>query len=64
VVVRVLGAEQPSKPSQSARDFLQQRLQGGVKRSADMLKPVRSLQPAHIAMQQRWQPASQPKRRR
>lgn len=51
VVVRVLRPEEPSQASQSARDFLQQRL-GGVKRSADMLKPVRALQPAHIAQRQ------------
>jgi len=52
VVVRVLRPDQPSQASQSARDFLQQRLMGGVKRSADMLKPVRALQPAHVAQRQ------------
>ena len=57
VVVRVLNAQQAGKPSQAARDFLQQRLQAGVKRSADMLKPARSLQPAHMAQQQ-WRQAS------
>lgn len=55
VVVRVLGTEQPSQPSQSARDFLRQRLVGGVKRSADMLKPARSLQPPRIALRQQQQ---------
>lgn len=53
VVVRVLNAEQRTKASQTARDFLQKRLYAGVKRSADMLKPARSLQPAHIAAQRR-----------
>lgn len=52
VVVRVLRPDQPTQASQSARDFLQQRLMGGVKRSADMLKPVRALQPAHVAQRQ------------
>lgn len=51
VVVQVLGADLGRKPSQSAQDFLRQRL-GGVKRSADMLKPARALQPAHIAQRQ------------
>ena len=61
VVVRVLNAQQPSQASQSARDFLQQRLQAGVKRSAEMLKPVRPMQPtAHVQLQT----APAPKRRR
>ena len=50
VVVRVLGAEAESQPSASARDFLQQRL-AGVKRSADMLRPARSFQPAKMQAQ-------------
>ncbi|KAI3428188.1 hypothetical protein D9Q98_006568 [Chlorella vulgaris] len=53
VVVRVLNVEQRTKASQTAREFLQKRLYAGVKRSADMLKPARSLQPAHIAAQRR-----------
>ena len=52
VVVRVLASEQPNQPSQSARDFLQQRLTAGVKRSADMLKPARALQPRSLAQRQ------------
>lgn len=52
VVVRVLRPDQPGQASQSARDFLQQRLLGGVKRSADMLKPVRALQAPHVAQRQ------------
>ena len=48
VVVRVLGAQPTMQPSQSAQDFLQQRLQVGVKRSAQMLRPARTLQPAWI----------------
>ena len=50
VVVRLLDAEAESKPSASARDFLQQRL-AGVKRSADMLRPARSFQPAKMQAQ-------------
>lgn len=68
VVVRVLGAEQRPAASQSARDFLQQRLQAGVKRSAQMLRPARALQPgwmkqrdaAHQAAAQRQRPKAQP----
>jgi hypothetical protein len=73
VVVRVLDAEAESKPSASARDFLQQRL-AGVKRSADMLRPARSFQPAKMQaqaaarrqpqqpQQQQQQPHQQPRR--
>ena len=61
VVVRVLGAEADRQPSASARDFLQQRL-AGVKRSADMMRPARSFQPAKMQEQAvaRRQPRQQP----
>lgn len=62
VVVRVLGAEEAAAASESAKAFLQQRLSAGVKRSADMLKPVRSLQPAHL-VQRAQQLAQRPPRR-
>lgn len=68
VVVRVLGAEQRPAASQSAREFLQQRLQAGVKRSAQMLRSAHALQPgwmrqrdaAHQAAAQRQRPKAQP----
>ena len=64
VVVRVLGAEEPREASASARDFLQQRL-AGVRRSAEMLKPARVVQPPHLAarQQQHLAAARQGKRR-
>lgn len=62
VVVRVLGAEEAAAASESAKAFLQQRLAAGVRRSADMLKPVRSLQPAHL-VQRSQQLAQRPPRR-
>lgn len=65
VVVRVLGAEQRPTASQSAKDFLQQRLQAGVKRSAQMLRPARALQPGWMRQRDAaHQAAAQQPRRR